>query len=106
MKKIYTIAFFLLIGLTFSNAQDKNTKKADTHFDRLEYVKAAEEYQKLVKKGKADDYVYTRLAESYYMINDAKKAEPFYKRIAEKAGVNAETVYNYAQVLKINGKFD
>lgn len=106
MKKIVTIVVFLLIGLTFSNAQNKNTKKADTHFDRLEYVKAAEEYQKLVKKGRADEYVYMRLAESYYMVNDAKKAEPFYKRIAEKPNADAEIIYNYAQVLKINGKFE
>ena len=106
MKKIYTLIFFLIAGITLGYTQNKSTKKADMHFDRLEYIKAAEEYQKLLKKGEADDYVYTRLAESYFIINDTKKAEPFYKRVIDKPGVNAETVYNYAETLKVNGKFE
>lgn len=106
MKKIYTLIFFLIVGSTLSYAQNKATKKADTHFDRLEYIKAADEYQKLLKKGNADDYVYTRLADSYFIINDTKKAEPFYKRVVDKPGVSAETVYNYAETLKVNGKYE
>ena len=106
MKKIYTLIFFLIVGSTLSYAQNKATKKADTHFDRLEYIKAADEYQKLLKKGNEDDYVYTRLADSYFIINDTKKAEPFYKRVVDKPGVSAETVYNYAETLKVNGKYE
>lgn len=106
MKKLYTIVFLLVASTTLTFAQNKDTKTADKHFDRFEYVKAAEEYQKLIKRGKADDYVYTRLADSYYMINDTKKAEPFYKRVSTRPKVSSETIYNYAQTLKANGKFD
>jgi len=106
MKKLYTIVFLLVASTTIVFAQNRDTKKADTHFDRFEYVKAAEEYQKVIKRGKADTYVYTRLADAYFLINDTKKAEPFYKRVSSRKGVSPETIYNYAQTLKANGKFE
>ena len=106
MKKLYTIVFLLVASTSLMFAQNKDTKTADTHFDRFEYVKAAEAYQNLIKRGKADEYVYTRLADSYYLINDTKKAETFYKRVSTRPKVASETIYNYAQTLKANGKFE
>jgi outer membrane protein OmpA-like peptidoglycan-associated protein/tetratricopeptide (TPR) repeat protein len=106
MKKLYTIVFLLVASTTLTFAQNRDTKTADKHFDRFEYVKAAEEYQKLIRRGKADDYVYTRLADSYFMVNDTEKAEPFYRRVSTRPDVSSETIFNYAQTLKANGKFD
>src|SRR5690554_4245873 len=106
MRKIYISIFFALAIFSTNslNAQNKDTKKADQHYDRLEYIKAAEEYEKLVERGKANDYVYTQLGHSYYNINNTSKAEPYYKRVVSRRGVDSEVVYNYAQVLKANGK--
>lgn len=106
MKKIYTIVILIIASTTFAFAQNRDTRTADKHFDRFEYVKAAEEYQKLIRRGKADDYVYTRLADSYFMVNDTERAEPFYRRVSTRPGVSSETIFNYAQTLKANGKFD
>jgi len=103
MKKIFTLILIFAVSLTF--AQNKDTKKADDLFDRLAYVDAAKAYQKLLGKGKADSYVFSRLAESYYLINDTKKAETYYKRVVKKRKPDPEAVYNYAQSLKANGKF-
>ncbi|MEM7187050.1 MAG: OmpA family protein [Bacteroidota bacterium] len=103
MKKIFT--FLLIASVTFATAQNKDTKKADQLYDRLAYTDAAAAYQKLLKQGKAGRYVYERLANSYYFINDTKKAETYYKRVVKGRKVKAETVYNYAQALKANGKF-
>ncbi len=86
-------------------AQNSKTKKADQYYDRLQYTDAAEAYQKLLKKGEGSTYVFTRLGNSYYFINDTKKAETYYKRVVKRKDVDAETVYNYAQSLKANGKF-
>lgn len=105
MKKIYLLLIVLAVGNTMVIAQNRDTKKADQHFDRLEYVKAAEEYEKLVEKDKADDYVYTRLAKSYYYINDTENAEPYFKQVVETT-TDPELVYSYAQTLKANGKAD
>src|SRR5690554_5672888 len=105
MKKIYTILLILAVGTTMVTAQNSQTKKADRHYERLQYTDAAEAYQKLLTKGETSDYVYERLANSYYYVNDTKQAETYYKRIIKNKNVDPETVYNYAQVLKANGKF-
>ena len=68
MKNTYYIFTLLLFVTSFSIAQNKDTKKADKHYDRLEYVEAIDDYEKLVEKGKADAYVYQRLADSYYCL--------------------------------------
>jgi outer membrane protein OmpA-like peptidoglycan-associated protein/tetratricopeptide (TPR) repeat protein len=105
MKKIYTILLLIVVSTAVATAQNKKTKKADVLYERLAYTDAAAAYQKLLKKGNGSRYVFERLANSYYFINDTKKAEPFYKRVVKGRKVNAETVYNYAQCLKANGKF-
>lgn len=105
MNKIYTFLLLIAISSTMAFAQNSKTKKADQYYDRLQYTDAAEAYQKLLKKGEGSTYVFTRLANSYYFINDTKKAETYYKRVVKRKDVDAETVYNYAQSLKANGKF-
>ena len=55
MKKIITLLFTALVSTSITFAQNNSTKKADKLFDRLEYVKAAEEYLKLADKS-SDNY--------------------------------------------------
>jgi outer membrane protein OmpA-like peptidoglycan-associated protein len=105
MKKIYTILFLLALSTTLGLAQNKDTKKADQLYNRLQYTDAAEAYQKLLKRGKGSTYVFEQLGNSYFFINDTKKAETYYKRVVKSKKVAPETVYNYAQSLKANGKF-
>ncbi len=103
MKKIYILILLITISSN-AFAQNKDTKKADDLYKRLAYTEAAETYQSLLKKGKGSRYVYEQLANSYYFINNSKKAETYYKRVVKSRKVKRETVYNYAQVLKTNGK--
>jgi len=105
MNKIYTILLLIAVSSTMAFAQNSKTKKADQYYDRLQYTDAAEAYQKLLKKGEGSTYVFERLGNSYFFINDTKKAETYYKRVIKKKDVAPETVYNYAQSLKANGKF-
>ena len=73
MKKIYlTLSFVIATGLL--SAQNKHTKTADKLFERYEYVDAAQEYLKLTEKGKADNYVFKQLADSYYNVFNTKEA--------------------------------
>ena len=67
MKKILTILIIALVSMSPIFAQNNSTKKADKLFDRLEFVKAAEEYLKLADKS-PDNYIIGRLADSYYNI--------------------------------------
>ncbi|PHS67467.1 MAG: cell envelope biogenesis protein OmpA [Flavobacterium sp.] len=105
MKKIYIFILLLVVSTAMVTAQNKNTKKADELYHRLAYTDAAEAYQKLLKKGAGDRYVFEQLANCYYNINDTKKAETYYKRVVKGKKVKSETVYNYAQSLKSNGKY-
>ncbi|MGR7812637.1 OmpA family protein [Lacinutrix undariae] len=102
-KKLYLI---LLCLSSFSIiAQNKNTKKADKHFTRYEFVEAAEDYSKLVEKGDADAYVYGQLAESYYNIFNTVEAERWYAKALETSE-QPEMIYKYSQMLKANGKYE
>jgi len=105
MNKIYTFLLFVVISSSAAISQNKQTVKADQLYDRLAYTDAAKAYQKLLKKGEGSKYVFERLANSYFFLNDTKKAEPFYKRVVKDKKVDPETVYNYAQSLKSNGKY-
>lgn len=103
MKKFYIYILLVATSINFANAQSKDTKKADQLFNRLAYIEAIEEYNSLIQKGKADDYVYEQLARSYTILNDTKKAESFYKRIVKNKNANPETLFAYAEILKANG---
>ncbi|MGM0635258.1 MAG: OmpA family protein [Bacteroidota bacterium] len=107
MKNIINILFVFALGISVLSAQDRATKKADKHFERLEFVDAAEKYEKIVEKGDADDHIYRRLAESHYYLYNTKKAERFYKLVVKNNdNVQAEDYFRYAQMLKANAKVD
>ena len=105
MKKFYIYILFIALTGTITNAQNKDTKKADALFDRLAYTEAIEAYTSLIEKGKADKYVYARLAESYAILGDSKNAVSFYKRAVKgkNTSLTPELMYNYAQALKATG---
>jgi outer membrane protein OmpA-like peptidoglycan-associated protein/tetratricopeptide (TPR) repeat protein len=103
MKKLVTL--FICLSIAMVSAQDKDTKKADDLYHGMAYGDAADAYLKLLKKGKGSRYVFEQLGNSYYQLNDLKKAETYFKRVAKGRRVNPETYYSYAQVLKANGKF-
>jgi outer membrane protein OmpA-like peptidoglycan-associated protein/tetratricopeptide (TPR) repeat protein len=86
-------------------AQNKDTKDADKHFSKYEFVEAVEAYNKLVEKGKADGYVYSKLAEANYNIFNTVEAERWYAKALETSQ-SPEMMYNYAQMLKANGKYE
>ena len=103
MKKILTL---LIIALFSSNpiiSQNNSTKKADKLFDRLEYVKAAEEYLKLTEKS-SDNYIIGKLADSYYNIFNTREAEKWYSKIIND-DPNADIIFKYSEMLKANGKY-
>lgn len=106
MKKASFIFSFVLAATLTSHAQNKDTETADKLYARLEYVDAAEEYKKLVKDGKQDEYVYKQLAESYYNVFNYKEAAKWYAKVVEKPQSDPEIYFKYAQMLKAEGKYE
>jgi outer membrane protein OmpA-like peptidoglycan-associated protein len=104
MKNLY-ITLIFVIACSSLSAQNAATKKADKLYSRYEYVAAAEEYFKLVDKGKSDNYVYKQLADTYFNMFNTTEAARWYAKATEKPQ-DAETYYRYAQMLKSNGKYE
>jgi tetratricopeptide (TPR) repeat protein len=105
MKKLITLSTIALLSCLSLTAQNKATKKADKHFDRLEFVDAAKDYVKLVTDGKDDNYVHRQLAECYYNIFNTVEAERWYAK-ALAGSEDPEMIFKYSQMLKANGKYE
>ena len=105
MRKIISIFIITLLSSAILTAQSNETKRADKHFNKYEFVEAATDYLKLVTDGKADTYVYSQLAESYFNVFNTVEAEKWYA-IALETSSEPEMVYNYSQMLKANGKYE
>jgi len=105
MKNIISIFSIALLWSVSVNAQSNDTKKADKHFNKYEFVEAAEDYLKLATNGKGDTYVYSQLAKSYYNVFNTVEAEKWYAKALETSS-DPEMVYNYSQMLKANGDYE
>jgi tetratricopeptide (TPR) repeat protein len=101
MKNLYITLGFLFATMAVT-AQTDDTKEADKHFARMEYVDAAAEYLKVDKK---DDYVKKQLAQCYYMTFNSKEAVKWYAELT-KNQQDAETYYEYAQMLKAENRYE
>ncbi len=110
MKKLYIpLVLFIGIGLNL-NAQEAPAKKAckekrgDKYAFNYSFDKAIDSYTRtkhLSTEGQR------KLAESYRSINQNIKSEEAYSvLVAKPNGILPEDYYNYAMVLKSNGKFD
>lgn len=106
MKKLY-IPILLFAGLSLSlTAQEKSRKElqGDKYAFRYSFDKAIDSYshaKQLTTEGQR------RLAESYHNMGQNTEAEAVYaKLISSQNGVLPEDYYNYAMILKGNGKYD
>ena len=105
MKKTFLI-FVLTIICSFNLiAQNDDTKRADKHFSRFEYVDAAEDYLDLALNGKGNTYVYSRLADCYYNVFNTQEAQKWYAKALADSN-DPEIIFKYSQMLKANGSFE
>jgi hypothetical protein len=83
----YRILFILLVLPTllfFSQraiAQKKELKKADTHFQNLEYAIAIQSYKEALKQQEPTLPIVSRMADSYRHLNNSKEAEFWYSQM-------------------------
>lgn len=95
------------VVLSSCNTTVQNTKKADAlFFKKGEYESAIKKYQEVLERADADKgYVNGQIAEAYRMSNRPAMAESFYKA-ATDAGYKPDSLaFNYALVLRDNGKY-
>jgi outer membrane protein OmpA-like peptidoglycan-associated protein len=102
MKLHLTLIITLLIGQV-SLAQTKDFEKAVESFDKYSYDTAAEKFQNLDRKSVE---VRRKLAESAIRIQDYTVAETELAAIMNSDDKTAEDVLAYAEVLRINEKYE
>ncbi|WP_431133320.1 OmpA family protein [Psychroserpens mesophilus] len=105
MKNLRILIIITLISSLSLTAQSGKTKKADKHFNRLEFVKAAEEYNKLVEDGDESEYIYKQLALSYYNVYNSEESEKWFYKALETSQ-DPELIIKYVEMLKANGKYE
>ena len=93
------------VNSSFVRVFDNKRTRADRYFNNFEYRSAIKLYNKLVKKGKADDEVILRLAESYLKINDPVNAEKWFAEVINSEHITPQQQIQYAHTLMSNGKY-
>jgi len=79
---------------------------AERDFSNEAYSFAIQRYEKIVSKGDTLTFLVQRLAESYLKINQPTDSEFWYQKLYQTDLMSKSDFNNYAEVLKINEKYD
>jgi outer membrane protein OmpA-like peptidoglycan-associated protein/tetratricopeptide (TPR) repeat protein len=96
------IILFLLLNCSASFAQKELFDAADGYFISNMYKDAIIAYEKALALDMEQPVALARLAESYYMTNNLKKAETYYAKAVSYNNMQ-KYIFEYAQTLKSNG---
>jgi outer membrane protein OmpA-like peptidoglycan-associated protein len=100
------IGAVLLTVITLASCSMQNRiKTADAAYSKYLYNEAIDGYESIQQK-KRDINVLSKLADSYRLAGNSKKAELCYEQLEQKSGANAVDILHYAEVLKMNGKYE
>ena len=108
MKKFLLIVFLGCVAGV--HAQGLRKRLADEYFSELAYESAAPIYKELgtqTIKGKNQDWdVVRKGALSYYLSQNYAQSEKLYEALYKAGNCTPEDNHNYAEVLRILGKYD
>ncbi len=97
------IAFVLICSSTIG--QTARQKRAENSYNQFSFVKAVEQYQKMIEKDINKEYALRKLGDAYIMLRKPEMALSIYKQVVEQPNVPSEYFYYYAQVLRANGEY-
>lgn len=103
MKHIL-VTVSLLFTIQFANAQAGKLKRADNYYKTLAFALAADQYEGLIGSEVDSPEMQSKLAYSYFRTERFDLSEKTYAKVVQNSS-NAEDIYQYAQVLKINGNY-
>ena len=106
-KKLIITSLFLSLISTYSFAQDKKIKKAESDYNNYNYATAIDSYEKLLKKGYSNQQIYSHLGDANYQNAQYSEAADWYNKLLklEGAEIEPEYMYKYAQALKSKGEY-
>lgn len=88
-----------------TNNADIHTRNGDREYERMAYAYAVQEYRTAAELGALNEHVVKRLADCYLRLGDTQNAEIWYAQVTKFMNREPMDLYNYAQVLKSNGKY-
>lgn len=103
------ILLAVLISVPAFGQKRDRLAQADKVFAIGEYHRAIDKYKKAYSKEKDSNRkneISLKIAHCYRLINETKRAEPYYSRVVRRKIDNPEAYLYYARVLKMNGKLD
>lgn len=103
--KFLVIATISICLFQVTWAQSSKLRKADTFFNSLAFASAAGEYEKLIGTTSDSPDMQAKLAYSYFRTERYELAEKIYENLMSTS-LDPELIYQYAQVLRINGKYE
>ncbi|MCB0769655.1 MAG: PD40 domain-containing protein [Flavobacteriales bacterium] len=84
---------------------DPYIAEADKHFQQMAYARAIEGYTTATELGAVNEHVTKRLAECYMYLGNSEDAERWYAMVVKFLNREPKDLYNYAEALKGNGKY-
>ncbi len=103
-KKILLLSLCFIIGNVFS--QGVALKKANAHFEKLEYKDAASLYEKVLKKDPKTNIAIHNLAACYLKLNDVQNSEKWYSKAVLLNDTKPDEYLHYAEILKQSNKYE
>lgn len=107
MQKTHNYIIVFLFSFMLSGFAQMS--RGDKFFDNGEYIKAIPFYKKESRSKSVDrqQEALVKLGNSYKLINNYAKAEDAYRKlVALNPEPSKEVVFNYAQILKTNNKYE
>lgn len=108
-KLIYTIACTLVVFTATPVQAQEQASLADRAYQFYlagEYAKAADIYSRVQERKSLSSKEMEIVADAYFQINEYQLAEQWLAKLNSTEASNAESVLNYAHLLKINGKYE
>ena len=109
---LFLIIVLLIPTIIFAQNRRNPAKSADEAFSKQQYSLAIDKYKKAYTKVKKDkeekNRITSQLAVCYWYTGNYKRAEATYKRLVNAGWAKRvpEVLLRYADVLKINGKYE
>lgn len=102
------MALCILAGgmLRAQGGAESRVRAADQYFQEMAYALAVQEYTAAADMGAVNEHVTKRLAECNMVLGNTEEAERWYAIVVKFLNREPRDLYNYAQALKSNGKYE
>lgn len=106
MKCLAPFLCLFCLSLSLGHAQQKEIRKADRKFDKMEYAYAAYIYEKVVEAGYGSEEIYKKLGDAFYFQSQPDRAAPYYAGFLEtQLHPDPEYYFRYAISLRAKGEY-